>query len=486
MPTVPDSPKKVNWGNDGNDSRPVAKQHNYFYSTITVVDPTTGKSTDYPTQTLDFASDPNKEVEVNVHFNDVVLPSYPGYTPKVAITANYHSDTPMATLEDTTGGLILHLPTPVEKYFDYNYTITYVKDQSEHTHATTKYDFYSIVTVVDPDGKSTDISRQHLVFEYQDNPTNPEVNVHFNDVNIPIYDGYTPIVEITAPDDESNTPKATLEKTSNGWVLHLPTPVLGSPNYDYTVIMTKHDTGTPAQDNKDVLNIVKYVDGDGNVIKTQSATGKDGDPIDVEIPEGYHVDGGNTPALTIDSHNPVHQVTVVKDQHDTDTPENNNKDVLNIVKYVDGDGNVIKTQPATGKDGDAIDVEIPDGYHVDGGNTPSLVIDSHNPVHQVTVVKDQHDTDNPIVKPELPSYDVNKINNHDNGNQGNNGNNGISNNKRVNDSSQVVANDTQNSGNGNQKLPQTGNTQNNDAVIGLGLVSLLSMIGLAGLTKKEN
>lgn len=123
-----------------------------------------------------------------------------------------------------------------------------------------------------------------------------------------------------------------------------------------------------------------------------------------------------------------------------------------------------------------------------------MVIDSHNPVHQVTVVKDQHDTDNPIVKPELPSYDVNKINNHDNGNQnnngnsnqGNNGNNGISSNKRVNDSSQVVANDTQNNGNGNQKLPQTGNTQNNDAVIGLGLVSLLSMIGLAGLTKKEN
>ena len=263
-----------------------------------------------PSQHLVFEYQDNPtNPEVNVNFNDVVLPSYPGYTPKVANTDPNVIGVPMATLKDTSGGLILHLPTPIIGQDAYNYTITYVKDPSEKPHATTKYHFNSTVTVVDPDGNSTDISHQHLVFEYQDNPTNPEVNVHFNDVNIPTYDGYTPIFEITAPDDESNTPKATLENTSNGWVLHLPTPVLGSPNYDYTVIMTKHDTGTPAQDNKDVLNIVKYVDGDGNVIKTQPATGKDGDPIDVEIPDGYHVDGGNTPSLVIDSHNPVHQVT---------------------------------------------------------------------------------------------------------------------------------------------------------------------------------
>lgn len=43
-----------------------------------------------------------------------------------------------------------------------------------------------------------------------------------------------------------------------------------------------------------------------------------------------------------------------------------------------------------------------------------------------------------------------------------------------------------NSQNNKQALPQTGNTKNDAAVAGLGLASLLAMLGLGGLKKKRN
>ena len=62
----------------------------------------------------------------------------------------------------------------------------------------------------------------------------------------------------------------------------------------------------------------------------------------------------------------------------------------------------------------------------------------------------------------------------DNGTQNGNGN------KTVN------TNVTDNSQNNKQALPQTGNTKNDAAVAGLGLASLLAMLGLGGLKKKRN
>ncbi|WHO86620.1 YSIRK-type signal peptide-containing protein [Limosilactobacillus oris] len=50
----------------------------------------------------------------------------------------------------------------------------------------------------------------------------------------------------------------------------------------------------------------------------------------------------------------------------------------------------------------------------------------------------------------------------------------------------VNTNVTDNSQNNKQALPQTGNTKNDAAVAGLGLASLLAMLGLGGLKKKRN
>ena len=150
---------------------------------------------------------------------------------------------------------------------------------------------------------------------------------------------------------------------------------------------------------KNIQNIIKYVDENGNVVKTDTVTGKLGDPIKVTIPTGYHVADGKLPTLTIgDGAKSVQTVHVIKDQHNTDNPIVDHKDVLNIIKYVDENGNVVKTNHVTGKLGDPIKVTIPDGYHVADGQLPTLTIgDGAKSVQTVHVIKDQHNTDNPIV-----------------------------------------------------------------------------------------
>lgn len=67
-----------------------------------------------------------------------------------------------------------------------------------------------------------------------------------------------------------------------------------------------------------------------------------------------------------------------------------------------------------------------------------------------------------------------------NGNQNGNGNNGLNTNATNNGNGE-------NGQNNKQALPQTGNnTENNAAIAGLGLVSLMAMLGLGGLKKKNN
>ncbi|MDM8265555.1 MucBP domain-containing protein, partial [Limosilactobacillus vaginalis] len=119
------------------------------------------------------------------------------------------------------------------------------------------------------------------------------------------------------------------------------------------VIKDQHNTDNPIVDHKDVLNIIKYVDENGNVVKTDHVTGKLGDPITITIPAGYHVKDGKLPTLTIgDGAKSVQTVHVIKDQHNTDNPIVDHKDVLNIIKYVDENGNVVKTDTVTGHVGD--------------------------------------------------------------------------------------------------------------------------------------
>ena len=174
-----------------------------------------------------------------------------------------------------------------------------------------------------------------------------------------------------------------------------------TPVQTVKVVTNKHETGTPETNDKDVLNIINYVNEDGKTVKTDKVTGKDGDKIKIVIPDGYHIDG-QVPSLTINSKTPVQTVNIVKDKHETGIPETNDKDVLNIVNYVNENGETVKTDKITGKDGDNIKIVIPDGYHIDG-QVPSLTVNSKTPVQTVNIVKDKHETGDPLVdeKPTL-------------------------------------------------------------------------------------
>jgi LPXTG-motif cell wall-anchored protein len=222
---------------------------------------------------------------------------------------------------------------------------------------------------------------------------------------------------------------------------------------------------------------INYVDENGKKVKTDTVSGHNGDKIEIRIPDGYHVEGGNLPQLTISSTKPVQTVNVVKDQHATDNPEVVTKPVLNIIKYVDENGNVVKTETVTGKLGDQITLTLPAGYHFKDGETPNLVI-TESGAQIVNVVKDRQ------VTPENPT-----INDHDKKNNNsavnNNGASQDNNGKKVSTSSTGQSDNANN--HKQSQLPQTGNeSRNSFSAAGLALASLTSLIGLAGFKKKRD
>lgn len=136
------------------------------------------------------------------------------------------------------------------------------------------------------------------------------------------------------------------------------------------------------------------------------------------------------------------------------------------------------------------------------GYTPSQAVvaaetftaDTADTTVTVTYKSNNGGNHNPGTNPQ-PGDHHNPGNNdhHNNGGNTNPGNNGgqPSNTNRGNgnnagNNTETTVNSHNNAQNNKQALPQTGNTKNAAAVVGLGLASLTALFGLGGRKKKEN
>lgn len=252
----------------------------------------------------------------------------------------------------------------------------------------------------------------------------------------------------------------------------------GDHNQDILVKVTKKagQSDDPVTSNKDIANIVKFIDGDGNEVSHTVVSGKTGDKHNVKVPDGYHTKNqGHSVDVTIDDQKPEQIFTVIKDQSETGAPVTSDKDVLNVINYVDENGKTVKTDKVTGQDGDSITLSAPDGYHF-VGQTPVLKINSSTPVQVVEVV-----ADTPITNDTKPTKPIEQPSESDDERKSASVEVITSDSLKDSKSSSVVTTKTDHQ---SKQLPQTGN-QSNVALVGLGAASLLGMFGLAGLARKR-
>ena len=253
----------------------------------------------------------------------------------------------------------------------------------------------------------------------------------------------------------------------------------GDHNQDILVKVTKKtvQSGDPVTSDKDIANIVKFVDGDGNEVSHTVVSGKTGDKHNVKVPDGYHTKKqSHSVNVTIDDQKTEQIFTVIKDQSETGTPVTSDKDVLNVINYVDENGKTVKTDKVTGQDGDSITLSAPDGYHF-VGQTPVLKINSSTPVQVVEVV-----ADTPITNDTKPTKPIEQPSESEDERKSTSVEVTASDSLKDPKSSSVV---TTKADHQSKQLPQTGD-QSNVALVGLGAASLLGMFGLAGWVRKRN
>ena len=175
-----------------------------------------------------------------------------------------------------------------------------------------------------------------------------------------------------------------------------------------TVNVVKKETSNGDVANTDALptkNIIIYKDGNGDVVGTQKITGRTGDKVTPTIPEGYF--NGDTTEVTIPESG-IAEVTVVKKETSNgDVANTDSLPTKNVIIYKDGNGDVVGTQEITGKTGDKVTPTIPEGYF--NGDITEVTI-PENGIAEVTVVKKESSSGDPLVQPELPTYTAPNVN----------------------------------------------------------------------------
>ena len=149
--------------------------------------------------------------------------------------------------------------------------------------------------------------------------------------------------------------------------------------------------------NKTVDQKIEYQDPDGNIIRTDTLTGKDGDSTKFtpSVPTGYKIKPGYDVPTNItfkDGNGPIIIPVVKDDGNGGNSGDDKNKTVDQKIEYQDPDGNIIRTDTLTGKDGDSTKFtpSVPTGYKIKPGyDVPTNITfkDGNGPII-IPVVKD--------------------------------------------------------------------------------------------------
>ena len=386
-------------------------------------------------------------------------------------------------------------------------TVTIPVTVNKSSQVTMTYDFYSTVTIDNPDGTSTTEPRQHISFTYLGIPTDADVNVEFKNVAIPSFDGYTPEVSLTTPSAEG-TPMATLEKGVDGkWTLKLPKPELSYPYYNYTISYKKSGSETPTDADK-------YTP-EGQDVNTK--TGVVPDPAEGiknkgDLPNGTTYTWKATPDVTTPGDKPVTVVVTYPDGSKDEVPitihvidntpnQPSSKDDNNTPKKSDADKNTPKGKDITVKQGETPNPadgiknkgDLPSGTKYTWKNTPDTSTPGRRTATIVVTYPDGSQdevTININVMAENSANNNSNTNVHDDVAKQNNA-------PQAQDMTVPSINSATNGTNvkaqtGAQvshknSLPQTGSNDNKAGIFGLAIATVGSLFGLAfGKKRKED
>ena len=196
-------------------------------------------------------------------------------------------------------------------------------------------------------------------------------------VKTDIPDGYFngDVTEVTIPESGIVTVNVVKKETSNGDVV------------ETDALPTK--------------NVIIYKDDNGDVVGTQEVNGKPGAKVKPNIPDGYF--NGDVTEVTIPENGIVTVNVVKKETSNGDVAETDILPTKNVIIYKDKNGDVAGVQEITGKPGDKVKSNIPEGYW--NGDVTEVTIPESGVV-TVTVVKKETSNGDVANTDALPTKNV--------------------------------------------------------------------------------